>query len=259
MLLVLYLIFTEGYASTAGPSVYRAELSREAIRLTRVLHRLMPCDGEVAGLLALMLLTDARRDARVGADGVLVPLAEQDRTLWRRDFIDEGVALVTAAMSAGPSGPYQLQAAIAALHDEAPTAEETDWPQIEALYGVLTEMTDSPMAALNHAVAVAMVRGPAPALALVEDLADDRRLTGHHRLHSVRAYLLEMSGDIEGALTEYREAAHRTQSLQEQRYLRMKATALATAATGTQAGSRPVSPRTRSSSGASEGTGTSGP
>ena len=227
VLRVLYLIFTEGYASTAGPSAYRAELSREAIRLTRIVHRLMPRDGEVGGLLALMLLTDARRDARVGADGALIPLAEQDRSRWHRDFIDEGVALVTAAMSAGPSGPYRLQAAIAALHDEAPTAAETDWPQIEALYGVLTEMTGSPMTALNHAVAVAMARGPAPALAMVGELARDKRLTDHHRLHSVRAYLLELTGDAEGALAEYQEAARRTQSVQEQHYLRMKATELA--------------------------------
>jgi RNA polymerase sigma factor (sigma-70 family) len=227
VLRVLYLIFTEGYASTAGPSAYRAELSREAIRLTRIVHRLMPRDGEVAGLLALMLLTDARRDARVAADGTLVPLAEQDRTCWHRDFIDEGTALVTAAMSAGPSGPYQLQAAIAALHDEASSADETDWPQIEALYEVLMGMTSSPMAALNHAVAVAMVRGPEKALALVDDLARDKRLTEHHRLHSVRAYLLELSGDADGALAAYQEAARRAQSLQEQRYLRMKATGLA--------------------------------
>ncbi|MFC4858221.1 RNA polymerase sigma factor [Actinophytocola glycyrrhizae] len=227
VLSVLYLIFTEGYASTAGPSAYRAELSREAIRLTRVVHRLMPRDGEVAGLLALMLLTDARADARVGADGVLVPLADQDRSLWHKDFVEEGVELVTAAMSAGPSGPYQLQAAIAALHDEAPTAEETDWPQIEALYGVLTAMTGSPMTALNHAVAVAMARGPAPALAMVEELANDKRLADHHRLHSARAHLLEMSGDMTGALAAYQEAAQRTHSLQEQRYLRMKAAAIA--------------------------------
>ncbi len=227
VLRVLYLIFTEGYVSTAGPSAYRADLAREAIRLTRVVHRLLPRDGEVAGLLALMLLTDARRDARVGPDGGLVPLGEQDRSRWQRDFIEEGTALVTAAMSMGPSGPYRLQAAIAALHDEAPTAEETDWPQIEALYGVLTAMAPSPMAALNHAVAVAMARGPAPALALVSALAEDRRLAGHHRLHAVRAHLLEMSGDPRGALTAYQEAAHRTHSLQEQQYLRGKAAALA--------------------------------
>jgi predicted RNA polymerase sigma factor len=158
---------------------------------------------------------------------MLVPLAEQDRSVWHRDLVEEGVALVTAAMSAGPSGPYQLQAAIAALHDEAPTAEDTDWPQIEALYGVLTEMTGNPMTALNHAVAVGMARGPAPALALVDDLARDKRLAGHHRLHSVRAYLLELSGDTAGALRAYREAAHRTRSPQEQRYLAAKASALA--------------------------------
>ena len=227
VLRVLYLIFTEGYASTAGPSVYRAELSREAIRLTRIVHRLLPRDGEVAGLLALMLLTDARRDARVSHDGSLVPLAEQDRALWHKDFIDEGVTLVTAAMSSGPSGPYQLQAAIAALHDEAPTAGETDWPQIEALYGVLTGMTGSPMTALNHAVAVAMARGPAPALAMVDALARDKRLAEHHRLHAVRAHVLEMAGDRSGALAAYQEAARRTMSLQEQRYLRMKAAELA--------------------------------
>jgi predicted RNA polymerase sigma factor len=236
VLRVLYLIFTEGYASTAGPSVYRAELSREAIRLTRVVHRLMPRDGEVAGLLALMLLTDARRDARTGPDGALVPLAEQDRSLWHGDLVAEGVELVTAAMSAGPSGPYQLQAAIAALHDEAGTAAETDWPQIEALYGVLTGMTGSPMAALNHAVAVAMARGSAPALAMVEDLAGDKRLADHHRLHSVRAHLLEMSGDTGGALAAYREAAHRTHSAQEQRYLRMKAARLAAGVAGGEPG-----------------------
>ena len=227
VLRVLYLIFTEGYASTAGPSVYRAELSGEAIRLTRIVHRLMPGHGEVAGLLALMLLTDARRDARTGPGGALVPLAEQDRTRWHADLVAEGVGLVTAAMSAGPSGPYQLQAAIAALHDEAATADETDWPQIAALYGVLTEMTGNPMTALNHAVAVAMARGPAPALAMVEDLARDRRLAGHHRLYSVRAHLLEMSGDRGGALTAYREAARRTRSSQEQRYLTAKASAMA--------------------------------
>jgi predicted RNA polymerase sigma factor len=181
----------------------------------------------VAGLLALMLLTDARRDARVGPDGMLVPLADQDRSRWHRDLVDEGVALVTAAMANGPSGPYQLQAAIAALHDEAATAEETDWPQIEALYGVLTGMTGSPMAALNHAVAVGMVHGPAPALAMVGDLARDKRLADHHRLFAVRAYLLEMAGDVAGAVVAYREAAHRARSAQEQRYLAVKASALA--------------------------------
>jgi RNA polymerase sigma factor (sigma-70 family) len=227
VLRVLYLIFTEGYASTAGPSIYRTELSREAVRLTRIVRRLMPRHGEVAGLLALMLLTDARRDARVSQDGALIPLADQDRSRWDAALIEEGVALITAALPVGPSGPYQLQAAIAAVHDEAGTAADTDWPQIVALYEVLLSMTDSPMAALNHAVAVAMATGPAPALTLVDGLATDKRLADHHRLHSVRAHLLEMTGDIDGALTAYRLAAGRTQSLQEQRYLTAKASALA--------------------------------
>ncbi|HYQ69688.1 RNA polymerase sigma factor [Actinophytocola sp.] len=227
VLRVLYLIFTEGYASTAGPHAYRAELSTEATRLTRVVHRLVPRDGEVTGLLALMLLTDARRAARVGSDGALVPLESQDRSLWRQDMIEEGTHLVTAAMSAGPSGPYQLQAAIAALHDEAPTPADTDWPQIEALYGVLLAMAPNPMTALNHAVAVAMARGPGPALDLVSALAEDRRLAAHHRLHAVRAHLLEMSGDAVGALAAYQQAARLTRSLPEQRYLNTKAAALA--------------------------------
>jgi len=224
---VLYLIFTEGYASTAGPHAYRAELSTEAIRLTRIVHRLLPRDGEVAGLLALMLLTDARRAARVGSDGALVPLESQDRSRWCQDMIEEGTDLVTAAMSSGPSGPYQLQAAIAALHDEAPTPADTDWPQIEALYGVLLSMAPNPMTALNHAVAVAMARGPAPALDLVSTLAEDKRLASHHRLHAVRAHLLEMSGDVVGALAAYQQAAQLTRSLPEQRYLNTKAAALA--------------------------------
>jgi len=224
---VLYLIFTEGYASTAGPQVYRSELSTEAIRLTRIVHRLLPRDGEVAGLLALMLLTDARRAARVGVDGALILLESQDRSLWRQDLIAEGVDLVTTAMSTGPSGPYQLQAAIAALHDEAPTAADTDWPQIEALYGALLSLAPNPMTALNHAVAVAMARGPAPALELVSALAEDKRLADHHRLHAVRAHLLEMSGEVDGALTAYRLAAQLTRSLPEQRYLNTKAATLA--------------------------------
>ncbi|MFL6124131.1 RNA polymerase sigma factor [Actinophytocola sp.] len=224
---VLYLIFTEGYASTAGPHAYRAELSTEAIRLTRIVHRLLPRDGDVAGLLALMLLTDARRPARVGPDGALVPLESQDRSLWRADLIAEGTELVTAAMSSGPSGPYQLQAAIAALHDEARTAADTDWPQIEALYGVLLAQRPNPMTALNHAVAAAMARGPAAGLALLSTVASDKRLATHHRLHAVRAHLLELSGDVPGALAAYRQAARLTRSLPEQRYLNMKAAALA--------------------------------
>lgn len=227
VLRVLYLIFTEGYATTAGPTVYRTELSTEAIRLARILHRLLPRDAEVAALLALMLLTDARREARVAKDGSLIPLAKQDRSRWHKPSIEEGVRLLTEAMRRGPSGPYQLQAAIAALHDEATTAADTDWPQIEALYAVLVDMTQSPMAALNHAVAVAMTHGPEAALERVANLASDKRLAGHHRLYSVRAHLREMAGDQAGALTDYREAAGRTQSLQEQRFLTTKAAELA--------------------------------
>ncbi|MEU8801863.1 DUF6596 domain-containing protein [Spirillospora sp. NPDC048819] len=223
---VLYLVFSEGYASTAGTSLVRGELSAEAIRLARIVHRLLPGEGEAAGLLALMLLTDARRPARTAPDGGLVPLAEQDRALWRADLIAEGVALISAVLPHGPAGPYQLQAAIAALHDEAATPQETDWPQIAALYEVLLGMSDNPMAALNHAVAVAMHRGPAVGLALLEKLEGDRRISGHHRLHAVRAHLLEMSGDTAGARESYLAAAGRTHSVPEQRYLHGKAARL---------------------------------
>ncbi|TDB87329.1 sigma-70 family RNA polymerase sigma factor [Actinomadura sp. KC216] len=223
---VLYLIFTEGYAST-GPSLYRPDLSAEAIRLARIVHRLLPGDGEAAGLLALMLLTDARRPARTAPDGSLVPLAEQDRSLWRAADIAEGLALVAATLPHGPAGPYQVQAAIAALHDEAASAAETDWPQIAALYEVLLRISDNPMAALNHAVAVAMARGPAAGLALLEGLDADRRIAGHHRLHAVRAHLLEMSGDAAGARESYLAAAERTHSVPEQRYLNARAARLA--------------------------------
>jgi len=227
VLRVLYLIFTEGYASTSGPNLYRDELSTEAIRLARVVHRLLPRDGEVAGLLALMLLTDARRPARTAPDGRLVPLAAQDRTRWDAGLIAEGVALITAALPVGPSGPYQLQAAIAAVHDEAASEVDTDWRQIVALYEVLTRVSDSPMAALNHAVAVAMADGPAAGLALVANLAADKRLADHHRLHAVRGHLLEQSGDVAGARAAYLAAAARTHSLTEQRYLNDRAAGLA--------------------------------
>ncbi|WP_435832283.1 RNA polymerase sigma factor [Nonomuraea rubra] len=223
---VLYLVFNEGYASTSGPDLHRAELAAEAIRLARMVHRLLPDDPEAAGLLALMLLTDARRPARTGRDGALVPMAEQDRTLWNAAFIAEGVELVTNALSRGAPGPYQLQAAIAALHDEAPTAEETDWPQITALYELLMRGTDNPMIALNHAVAVAMARGPGAGLDLLDGLAGDDRLSGDHRLYAVRAHLLEMSGDDEGARAAYKEAAERAMSLPQQRYLHARAARL---------------------------------
>ena len=224
---VLYLIFNEGYAATSGPDLERAELTGEAIRLARAVHRLLPNDGEVAGLLALMLLTDARSPARTLPDGSLVPLAEQDRSLWDRESIGEGVALVTGALSQGPVGPYGLQAAIAAVHDEAPRAEETDWPQILALYGLLERVSDNPAVTLNRAVALAMVRGPRAGLDLLGTLDTDDRIAGHHRLDAVRAHLLEMAGDREGARSAYRTAARRTTSLPERCYLEARAASLA--------------------------------
>jgi len=224
---VLYLIFNEGYATTSGPSLQRAELSAEAIRLARMVHRLLPDDGEVTGLLALMLLTDARRPARTGPDGALIPMAEQDRSLWNADDIAEGLALITDALPRGATGPYQLQAAIAAIHDEAPSAEATDWPQIMALYGLLLRTSDNPVVALNHAVAVAMVRGPRAGLDLLGTLESDERITGDHRLHAVRAHLLEMAGDPVAARHSYLAAARRTTSLPQQRYLHAQAARLA--------------------------------
>jgi RNA polymerase sigma factor (sigma-70 family) len=223
---VLYLIFNEGYTSSAGPDLQRRDLSAEAIRLTRALHALLPDDPEVAGLLALMLLTDARRDARTGQDGELIPLTEQDRTRWDQKQIEEGVDLITATLPRGPVGPYQVQAAINAVHDEAATATDTDWPQLLALYGVLRGMTDNPMVALNHAVAFAMVHGPAAALDLLTTLAADKRIANHHRLHAVRAHLLEMAGEDTAAAEEYRKAASRTASVPEQHYLTLRAARL---------------------------------
>jgi RNA polymerase sigma factor (sigma-70 family) len=223
---VLYLIFSEGYTTSSGPDLQRSDLTREAIRLTRAVHRLLPNDAEVTGLLALMLLTDARRAARTGPDGELIPLTTQDRTLWDRHLIDDGVALVTASLAKGAIGPYQLQAAIAAIHDEAPRAEETDWPQILALYALLMRMSDNPMVSLNHAVAAAMVHGAAEGLALLTPLDDDSRLSGHHRLAAVRAHLLELAGDHEGAITHYRMAAERTTSIPERDYLLTQAARL---------------------------------
>jgi RNA polymerase sigma factor (sigma-70 family) len=226
VLQVLYLIFNEGYLSTSGPDPHRVELSAEAIRLARLLHGLLPDDGEVAGLLALMLLTDARRLARTDPAGTLIPLAEQDRSRWDRAAIVEGTGLVTAAMSRAPAGPYQLQAAIAALHGEATRAQDTDWPQILALYGLLERLTDNPVVTLNRAVAAAMVHGPRVGLAILARLDADERLAGHHRLDAVRAHLLEMADDREGALAHYRAAARRTTNLAEQRYLAARAARL---------------------------------
>ena len=224
---VLYLIFSEGYTSSAGPDLHRTDLSNEAIRLTRLLRARLPEDGEVAGLLALMLLTDARRAARTGPTGEIIPLDEQDRTLWDQCLIAEGTALVTEALSRGAVGPYQLQAAIAALHDEAARPEDTDWPQILALYGLLKRMSDNPMVALNHAIAVAMVHGPAAGLDLLKPLDTDARMRGTHRLDAVRAHLYEMSGDHNQAITHYRAAADRTASIPERNYLTLKAARLA--------------------------------
>ena len=223
---VLYLIFTEGYAATTGPGLVRADLCREGIRLTRLLHRLLPGDTETAGLLALMLLTDARRLARAGPGGEPVPMAEQDRSRWDGAAIAEGVALITATLRRLRPGPYQLQAAIAALHDEAPAAEATDWPQILALYELLRQASDNPAVALNHAVAAAMVHGPRAGLALLGDLAADPRLTSGHRFHAVRAQLLEMAGEPAAARAAYLEAARHAGSLPHQRYLHTRAARL---------------------------------
>jgi RNA polymerase sigma factor (sigma-70 family) len=224
---VLYLIFNEGYTSSAGPVLRRADLSHEAMRLTRIVHDLQPGDAEVAGLLALMLLTDARRLARTGATGELIPLAQQARTLWDSQQIAEGVALLSATLPKGSVGPYQLQAAIAAVHDEAPRAEDTDWPQILALYDLLRRMSDNPMVGLNHAIAVAMVHGAAKGLELLDALQADARLADHHRLDAVRAHLLEFAGDRQGAIRHYRAAAGKTGSLPERNYLLTQAARLA--------------------------------
>jgi predicted RNA polymerase sigma factor len=226
VLQVLYLIFNEGYAASSGPDLQRADLTTEAIRLARELHRLLPSDGEVAGLLALMLLTDARRPARTLPDGSLVPLASQDRSRWDAAAIAEGVALITAALARAPIGPYQVQAAIAAVHDEAARAEDTDWPQILVLYELLERLAPGPVVTLNHAVALAMVRGPRAGLDLLTTLDDDGRLAGHHRLDAVRAHLLELAGDPAAAREHYRAAARRTTSLPEQRYLEGRAASL---------------------------------
>jgi len=223
---VLYLVFNEGYTATGGDELTVPGLSREALRLTRWLHRLLPQDGAVTGLLALMLLTDARRAARTRPDGSLVPLAEQDRGLWDKAQIAEGIALITAALPAGDVGPYQLQAAIAAVHDEAATMADTDWPQILALYDLLELAAPNPFTALNRAVAVAMVRGPDAGLAVLAGLAEDQRMAQHHRLLATRAHLRELAGDAPAAAADYLEAARRATSLPERRYLALQAARL---------------------------------
>jgi RNA polymerase sigma factor (sigma-70 family) len=224
---VMYLIFNEGYTATSGTHLHRVELTAEAIRLTRQLHELLPGDGEVAGLLALMLLTDARRPARLRSDGALVPLAEQDRATWDRGAITEGVALLTSALSTAPIGPYQIQAAIAAVHDEAHRAEDTDWPQILALYDHLQALAPGPMVTLNRIVALAMVHGPQAGLIELDRVGTDPALAEHHRVDAVRAHLLDLAGDRAGARRYYESAARRTLSLPEQRYLRSRAARLA--------------------------------
>jgi RNA polymerase sigma factor (sigma-70 family) len=221
---VLYLIFNEGYASSVGADLHRTELSGEAIRLARMMHATLPDDGEVTGLLALMLLNDARRPARTGAGGELIPLAEQDRARWDRELIAEGTALITGALARGVVGEYQVQAMIAAVHDEAASVEDTDWAQILALYGLLERMTGNPMVALNRAIAAAMVHGPAAGLKLLEPL--DEPLAGHYRLDAVRAHLFEMAGDTQAAKAHYRAAAARTTSIPEQQYLTTQAARL---------------------------------
>ena len=228
VLRVLYLVFSEGYASSTGADLQRVELAAEAIRLTRMLRQLLPDDPEVGGLLALMLLTDARRPARTGPAGELVPLTEQDRRLWDPALVAEGIELVTESLSRGAVGEYQLQAAIAAVHDEAPSAEETDWPQILALYSLLERMSPSPVVSLNKAVATAMVHGPEAGLRILDGLdGPGGALAGHYRLDAVRGHLMEMSGDTEAAIGHFRAAARRTTSLPEQRYLQTHAARLA--------------------------------
>ncbi|MFI5719023.1 RNA polymerase sigma factor [Nocardia sp. NPDC051750] len=226
---VLYLIFNEGYTASSGPDLRRDDLTSEAIRLTRAVHRSLPDDGEVAGLLALMLMTDARRATRTDPDGGLVPLAEQDRARWDIAAIEEGVGLVTDAMMRSPIGPYQLQAAIAALHVQASRAADTDWQQIRILYRILGRIAPNPMVTLNHAVAVAMTDGPCEALELLTHLDTDTRMARHHRLHAVRAHLLELAGDNPAAHDAYLRAAQLTTSLPEQRYLLDKADRLSRA------------------------------
>jgi RNA polymerase sigma factor (sigma-70 family) len=220
---VLYLMFNEGYTATSGPSLQRRDLATEAIRLSRLVHRLLPADGEVAGLLALMLLTEARHAARTGPDGSLIPLAEQDRSLWRDDLTREGTELIAATLPRARLGPYQLQAAIAAVHAEAASSEETDWPQVLALYELLERVAPNPMATLNRAVALAMVHGPNAGLDLLATLDDDERVAGHHRLTSVRAHLLELAGDTAAAREAFKLAARQTTSVPEQRHLERRA------------------------------------
>jgi RNA polymerase sigma factor (sigma-70 family) len=250
---VLYLVFNEGYATSSGAQLQRTELSGEAIRLARLVHRLVPDDPEAAGLLALMLLVDARRPARTDANGEPVPLPDQDRALWDHGRIAEGIAVLDGAAGKGRVGEYRLQAAIAALHDRAPTAADTDWPQILALYGLLEQVSGSPVVTLNKAVAAAMAHSPEAGLAVLD--AIDEQLAGSHRLDAVRAHLLEQAGDADGALRHYRAAARRTTNLPERRYLIRRAARLRALSDRARCGARPAAsasppapPRTRPAS-----------
>jgi predicted RNA polymerase sigma factor len=223
---VLYLIFNEGYTASAGARLTRVELSAEALRLTRMLRGLVPSDGEVAGLLALMLLTDARRPARTGTDGSLIALEEQDRSRWEAAAIEEGLAILSATLGRHPVGQYQLQAAIAAVHDEASTAEATDWTQILALYETLEYVAPGPMVTLSRAVALANVRGSRAGLALLDTLDEGDPATRSHRLDAVRAHLFELAGDQHQARAHYLRASRSTASIPEQRYLQLRAARL---------------------------------
>jgi RNA polymerase sigma factor (sigma-70 family) len=226
VLQVLYLIFNEGYTASSGDNLHRADLAHEAIRLTRMVHRQLPDDGEVAGLLALMLLTDSRRAARTTPSGDLIPLADQDRTRWDSALIAEGADLIGTAMARSPLGPYQLQAAIAATHADAGRPEDTDWPQVHVLYKILERIAPNPMVTLNRAIALAETNGPDAGLDLLSTLDDDARMAGHHRLYAVRAHLLEKSGDPAAARENYQRAARATASLAERRYLESRAARL---------------------------------
>jgi predicted RNA polymerase sigma factor len=223
----LYLIFNEGYTASSGAQIQRLELAREAIRLTRMLHRLLPADDEVTGLLALMLLTHARHHARSGPSGELIPLAEQDRSRWDRRQIAEGVALTEGAVKAGPVGPFQVQAAIAAVHGEAPSTADTDWHEITALYELLERIAPNPVFTLNRAVALAMFKGPQAGLELLAEVEEDPRLTTSHRVPAVRGHLLERAGDSAAATEAYQTAARLTTSRRERDYLLRKAAATA--------------------------------
>jgi RNA polymerase sigma factor (sigma-70 family) len=223
---VLYLIFNEGYIASSGSELDRVDLAREAIRLARIVHAQLPEDGEVTGLLALMLLTHARREARTTAAGDLVPLDEQDRAQWDRPLIDEGTGLAKASLASPLLGPYQLQAAIAATHADAVAAAETNWRQVHALYLILERIAPNPMVTLNRAIALAETEGPLAGLALLSTLDGDERMASHHRLLSVRAHLLEKAGDPAGAYELYRRAAKATASLAERRFLESRASRL---------------------------------